>query len=149
MRFRRSRLRRAAITTTFIVPGDFDMRRNQSGMTLISFVIVAAVVGTALYILMKLFPMYQEYFAVKSAVKGLAAEAGIANEQPAQIKQKLFRRFDIGYVNDVKPEHVKIDSTGNSKIMHINYEVRVNMVGNLDAVGAFNVDQPLTGQAAY
>ncbi len=125
------------------------MRRNQSGMTLISFVIVAGVVGTAAYIAMKLFPMYQEFYAVKSAAKGLAAEAGIANEQPAQIKQKLFRRFDIGYVNGVKPEHVKIDSTGNSKIMHIVYEVRVNMIGNLDAVGSFNVDQPLTGQAGY
>lgn len=125
------------------------MRRNQSGMTLISFVIVAAVVGTALYIAMKLFPMYQEYYAVKSAVKGLAAEAGIANEQPAQIKQKLFKRFNIGYVDDVKPEHVKIESTGNSRVMHINYEVRVNMIANLDAVGRFNVDQPLTGQAGY
>ena len=118
-------------------------------MTLISFVIVAAVVGTALYIAMKLFPMYQEYYAVKSAVKGLAAEAGIANEQPAQIKQKLFKRFNIGYVDDVKPEHVKIESTGSTKIMHINYEVRVNMIANLDAVGRFNVDQPLTGQAGY
>ncbi|MFZ2752085.1 MAG: DUF4845 domain-containing protein [Lysobacteraceae bacterium] len=125
------------------------MRRNQSGMTLISFVIVAAVVGTALYIAMKLFPMYQEYYAVKSAVRGLAAEAGIANEQPAQIKQKLFKRFNIGYVDDVKPEHVKIESTGNSRVMHINYEVRVNMIANLDAVGRFNVDQPLTGQAGY
>jgi Tfp pilus assembly protein PilE len=125
------------------------MRRNQSGMTLISFVVVAAVVGTALYIGMKLFPMYQEFYGVKSAAKGLAAEAGIANEQPAQIKQKLFRRFNIGYVSTVKPEHVKIDTAGNNKIMHINYEVRVNMIGNLDAVGKFNVDQPLGGTASY
>lgn len=125
------------------------MRRNQSGMTLISFVIVAAVVGTALYIGMKLFPMYQEFYGVKSAAKGLGAEAGIANEQPAQIKAKLFRRFDIGYVSTVKPEHVKIDTAGNNKVMHINYEVRVNMIGNLDAVGKFVVDQPLGGTASY
>jgi Tfp pilus assembly major pilin PilA len=125
------------------------MRRNQSGMTLISFVIVAAVVGTAAYIGMKLFPMYQEFYGVKSAAKGLAAEAGIANEQPAQIKQKLFRRFNIGYVSSVKPEHVKIDSSGSSKVMRINYEVRVSIVGNLDAVGRFNVEQPLTGTATY
>ena len=125
------------------------MRRNQSGMPLISFVIVAAVVGTAAYIAMKLFPMYQEFYGVKSAAKGLAAEAGIANEQPAQIKQKLFRRFDIGYVSSVKPEHVKIDTAGSSKTLRINYEVRVTMIGNLDAVGRFAVDQPLTGTAAY
>ena len=110
---------------------------------------MAAVVGTAAYIAMKLFPMYQEFYGVKSAAKGLAAEAAIANEQPAQIKQKLFRRFDIGYVSSVKPEHVKIDTAGSSKTLRINYEVRVTMIGNLDAVGRFSVDQPLTGTAAY
>lgn len=125
------------------------MRRNQSGMTLISFVIVAAVVGTALYIGMKLFPMYQEFYAVKSAAKGLAAEGGIASEQPAQIKDKLFKRFNIGYVNSVKPEHVKIDTSGNSKVLRINYEVRETMIGNLDAVGRFSVEQSLSGGASY
>ncbi|KOB35202.1 membrane protein, partial [Xanthomonas arboricola] len=34
------------------------MKRKQSGMTLTSFVVVLAVVGFALYIGMKLFPMY-------------------------------------------------------------------------------------------
>jgi Tfp pilus assembly protein PilE len=56
------------------------MRRHQSGMTLISFLITAAVVGFFLFIVMKLFPMYREYFEVKSALKGLANEAGIAHE---------------------------------------------------------------------
>lgn len=125
------------------------MRRNQSGITLISFLIVASVLGFGLVIGMKLFPMYQEYYGVKSAAKGLAAEAGIANEQPAQIKDKLFKRFNIAYVNSVKPEHVKIDTAGNGKVMHINYEVRVTLVGNLDAVGRFVVAQPLGGTAAY
>lgn len=125
------------------------MRRNQSGMTLISFVIVAAVVGSFLFIAMKLFPMYQEYYGVKSAAKSLAGEVGIANEQPAQIKDKLFKRFNIGYVNSVKPEHVKIDTASGSKVMHINYEVRVTLFGNLDAVGRFVVDQPLGGTASY
>lgn len=123
------------------------MRRHQSGITLTSFVIVAAVVGSFLFIVMKLFPMYQEFYGVKSAAKSLAADVGIANEQPAQIKEKLFRRFDIGFVNSVKPEHVKIDITGNTKIMYINYEVRVTLFGNLDAIGRFDVEQPLGGVA--
>lgn len=126
-----------------------NQRRNQSGITLVSFVIVASVVGFFLFIAMKLFPMYQEFYGVKSAAKSLAGEAGIANEQPAQIKDKLFKRFNIGYVNSVKPEHVKIDTASGSKVMHINYEVRVPIVGNLDAVGRFVVDQPLGGTASY
>ena len=96
------------------------MRRTQSGMTLISFVIVAAVVGSFLFIAMKLFPMYQEYYGVKSAAKSLAGEVGIANEEPAQIKDKLFKRFNIGYVNSVKPEHVKIDTASASTPASVN-----------------------------
>ena len=125
------------------------MRRHQSGMTLISFVIVAAVVGSFLFIAMKLFPMYQEFYGVKSAAKSLAGEVGIANEQPVQIKEKLFKRFDIGYVSSVKPEHVKIDNAGNGKVMRINYEVRVTLFGNLDAIGKFDIEQPLGGTASY
>jgi Tfp pilus assembly protein PilE len=127
------------------------MRRNQSGMTLISFVIVASVVGFFLFIVMKLFPMYQEFFAVKSAMKGLAAEAGIANEQPAQIKEKFFKRLYISYSENVKPQHVKIENkgSGQGQVMYVNYEVRVPLMYNLDAVGKFSAEQALSGTATY
>lgn len=127
------------------------MRRNQSGMTLISFVIVAAVVGFFLFIAMKLFPMYQEYFAVKSAMKGLAAEAGIANEQPAQVKEKFFKRLYISYSENVKPQHVKVENkgSGQGQVMYVNYEVRVPLMYNLDVVGKFSAEQALTGTASY
>lgn len=125
------------------------MRRNQSGMTLISFVVVAAVVGFFLFIGMKLFPMYQEFFSVKSAMKGLASEPGIANEQPAQIKEKFFKRLYISYSSNVKPEHVKVENKGNGQVMYVNYEVRVPLVYNIDAVGKFSAEQSLSGTAAY
>ena len=121
------------------------MRRNQSGMTLISFVIVAAVVGFFLFIAMKLFPMYQEFFAVKSAMKGIANEMAGANESPAQIKEKFFKRLYIDYSNNVKPEHVRIENKNGGQTMYVNYEVRVPMLYNIDAVGKFSAEQPLGG----
>jgi Tfp pilus assembly protein PilE len=121
------------------------MRRNQSGMTLISFVVVAAVVGFFLFIGMKLFPMYQEFFAVKSAMKALAADPSIAGEQPAQIKDKFFRRLSIDYTNNVKPEHVKIKTQGSGQTMYVDYEVRVPMMYNIDVIGTFSAEQPLSG----
>jgi Tfp pilus assembly protein PilE len=127
------------------------MRRNQTGMTLVSFVVVAAVVGFFLFIVMKLFPMYQEFFSVKSAMKSLAAESGIANQQPAQIKEKFFKRLYISYSSNVKPEHVKIENKGSGQgtMMYVNYEVRVPLFYNLDAVGKFSAEQSFSGTAAY
>lgn len=124
------------------------MRRHQSGMTLISFLITAAVVGFFLFIVMKLFPMYKEYFEVKSALKGLASEAGIAHEQPAQIKEKFFKRLYINYSESVKNEHVKIENKGGGQTIYVNYEVRVPLFYNLDAVGKFSAEQSLSGGAA-
>ena len=124
------------------------MRRHQSGMTLTSFLITAAVVGFFIFIAMKLFPMYKEYFEVKSALKGLANEAGIAHEQPAQIKEKFFKRLYINYAENVKNEHVKIENKGGGQTIFVNYEVRVPLLYNLDVVGKFSAEQALSSGAA-
>lgn len=121
------------------------MRRNQSGMTLISFVMVAAVVGFFLFIGMKLFPMYQEFFAVKSALKGMASEGGIGNQDVGAIKDKFFKRMDINFSTNVKPENVRIENKGNGQTIYVSYEVRVPMVYNLDIVGKFDAEQALGG----
>src|SRR3546814_9328069 len=69
------------------------MKRTQRGMTLMSFIIVLAVVGFAAYIGMKLFSMYSEYYSVRQELKGLQAEPGIAKQDPAKIKKLFFRQI--------------------------------------------------------
>jgi hypothetical protein len=118
-------------------------RRNQRGITLIGFIIVMAVVGFFVYITIKLFPMYSEYYSVKSALKGLSAEAGIANADPARIQDLFFRRLYISYSENVKKEHVKIQRVDNGWQMDVRYEVRKPLVANLDVVGKFHATQVL------
>ncbi len=120
------------------------MKRTQSGMTLIGFVIVLAVLGLFAYVAMKLVPMYSEFFAVKQALKGLAAEPGIADQDPAKIQDLLFRRLDISYADDVKPEYVKIKRVDAGWQMDVNYEVRKPIIANLDVVGKFSATESLT-----
>lgn len=119
-------------------------RRGQRGITLLGFIIVMAVVGFFAYITIKLFPMYSEYYSVKSALKGLSAEAGVANMDPARIQDLFFRRLYISYSQNVKKEHVKIQRVDNGWQMTVQYEVRKPLVANLDVVGKFNVTQNLS-----
>jgi hypothetical protein len=120
------------------------MKRTQSGMTLIGFVIVLGVVGLFAYVGMKLVPMYSEYYAVKQALKGLAAEPGIANRDPAKIEDSFFRRLYISYAEDVKPEHVKIKRIDAGWQMDVDYEVRKPLMYNLDVVGKFHATENMT-----
>lgn len=120
------------------------MKRTQSGITLLGFIIVLAVVGLFAYIGMKLFPMYSEFYAVKSALKGLSAEPGIGNTDPAKIQDLFFRRLYISYAENVKQENVKIKRVDNGWQMDVSYEVRKPVIANLDVVGKFNATQLLT-----
>ncbi len=124
------------------------MKRTQTGMTLLSFVMVLAVVGFAAYVAMRLFPMYQEYYAVKSSLKGLANEQGVADMDPARIQELFFRRLNMNYSSNIKPADVKIERMEGGWNMTVVYEVRRPLVGNLDVVGNFDAEQAMTRRGA-
>ena len=124
------------------------MKRNQSGLTLIGFVMVLALVGLFAYVGMKLFPMYSEFYSVKQALKGLAAEPGIANTDPAKVKDLLFRRLYVSYAENVKPNNVKVTRDGQGYVVTVQYEVRRELIGNLDVVGKFEASEDLLRSGA-
>lgn len=124
------------------------MKRTQTGITLLGFVIVLAVVGLFAYVGMKLFPMYSEYYSVKTAMKGLANEPGIANSDPRRIRDLFFRRLYISYAENVKEEHVKVTRVDDGWRMDVSYEVRKPLIANLDVVGKFDTSQVLSRAGA-
>jgi hypothetical protein len=119
------------------------MKRKQSGLTLIGFIVVLAVVGVFAYCGMKLFPMYSEFYSVKQALKGLAAEPGIATKDPGTVKSLLFRRFYVSYVENAKQQNVKVERTGEGFKVIVDYEVRRPLIANLDVVGNFHAEEDL------
>lgn len=110
---------------------------KQRGITLVSFIIVLAVVGFFAFIGMKLFPVYTEYYSVVKDMNGLAGEPGVASMPPAKVKDLLFRRFYVSYVKSVKSEHVKI-TRQNGYNLQVKYEVREPLIYNLDFVAKFD-----------
>ncbi len=122
--------------------------KTQRGMTLTSFLVVLIVVGFFLYVGMKLFPMYQEYYAVRSAMKSLAKEPSVGTMAPAQIQELFFKRLYINYSDNVKPANVKFNRRDNGWTLNVNYEVRRPLVGNLDVVGKFESSQDLVRSGA-
>jgi Tfp pilus assembly protein PilE len=117
--------------------------KKQRGLTLIGFVMVLAIAGFFAFIGMKLFPVYTEYYSVKGDMAGLAAEPGVAQMTPAEVKDKLFRRFYISYVESVKNENVKV-TRNNGYNLSVKYEVRRPLVFNLDFIAKFEHTVDLT-----
>jgi hypothetical protein len=116
------------------------------GMTLMSFVIVLVVVGFFALVAMKLFPMYSEYFSLKSVMKEYAAQPNSAAIPPNQMYGDLERRFGIAYVSSVDREHIKVVREGGQSKLNIAYEVRTPLFMNLDVVGNFDHTVDLSGR---
>ncbi|KAB8166247.1 DUF4845 domain-containing protein [Marilutibacter maris] len=118
-------------------------KRTQGGMTLISFIIVLAVVGVFVYMGMKLIPMYSEYYAVKRALSELSTDPAAANAEPAKIRDLFFRRLYVSYSDNVKKEDLKIERRDAGYVLSVDYEVRKQLIGNLDVVGRFEASQEM------
>jgi hypothetical protein len=123
------------------------MKRTQSGITLIGFIMVLGVVGVFIYMGMKVIPMYSEYFAVKQALSQMSQEAGLSQQDPARVKDAFFRRLYISYADNVKPADFKIARKDAGYLITVDYEVRRPLVANFDIVGHFNAEQVLSRAA--
>ena len=118
------------------------MRRTQSGMTLLGFILILAVAGVFIYVGMKVVPMYSEYYSVKESLKGLSLEPGINNASPDHIRAAFFRRLYVNYSENVKESDVKIERMEGGWKMKVKYEVRRPLISNLDVVAISKRSRP-------
>lgn len=123
-----------------------NFNRYQRGITLLGFVIVLSVVGFFVFIGMKIGPAYLEYMNVVTAMKGVAAEPGVGGWSANQVKLALNKRLYINYVNElhVNMKHFEIKRAEGGQILTVAYEVREDLIYNLDFVATFEKSVNLT-----
>lgn len=118
------------------------MDSRQRGMTLIGFMFVLAAALFVAYIAMKLVPIYINHYSVVSSMKSLAQEPNASSLSEGRIRSLLSKKFDTSYVKHITPRDIKIvRSTGIQLVAE--YEVREDLIGNLDAVVTFQRVQRL------
>ena len=121
--------------------------QNQRGLTLIGFVIVLIIVAFFGLIGMKLFPVYSEWYAVRSSLSALQQEPGIASRSPDQLREIINKKWFVSYVKTpTTAKNVKIQRRGGDYIVQVAYERRGNLLYNLDYVATFEKSVSLTRQ---
>ena len=85
--------------------------RKQKGLTLISIVIVLAVVGFFAYAAMKLIPAYTEYFGVVKSMKAVATAPNASEATLEQLRRNLDSNFSVQYVDEtsIPPDGIKLE----------------------------------------
>jgi Tfp pilus assembly protein PilE len=122
---------------------------KQRGITLIGFIMVLAVVGIFLFLGLRLFPVYAEYYSAVTDLKAACRESDAPKASLQDMRNKLDRRFNISYVDSINTaKDLKLIKEGDQKLLNIKYEVRKPLIYNLDFVAKFDVTEPMTGGAA-
>jgi len=111
--------------------------KSQRGMTGISIMMILALAGFVLAMAFKLFPFYLEGFKVNSTLKGLTTDSRVEGASDREVKDLILKKLQVDDVDSVTSEHIKFDSSSKKRMVSIEYEARVHMVGNLDAVVVF------------
>lgn len=114
---------------------------HQTGLTLISWLILLALIGFVVWFGAKIFPIYMEYYSVNS-VMNTATQRVQLNETPQQIRLSIDNMFTINGVDDVSPkDNVTIhpaQDNSNVTILTLDYESRTNFIGNIDLILHFH-----------
>lgn len=111
--------------------------RKQQGMTAISFIILLMIFGFIGMIAVKLFPVYLEHFKVSSALKGMANDQRAKDASDDEIKETIMKKLQIDDVDSLSKDDIEVSSTRDGRTVTIEYESRINILGNVDAVVKF------------
>jgi Tfp pilus assembly major pilin PilA len=119
------------------------MKSRQSGITLIGFVIMLAIVGFFAFMAMKLVPSYIEYMGVVKALNQMSTEGG--NEDIEQARRQLAFKMSFQYVDDstIKPKDVTIQRLGNQTNLRVAYDKVIPFIYNIAFLLHFEKSVPL------
>ena len=120
--------------------------RRQRGMTIWGLIYVLFTAGLLLLVGIKAVPVYLNAYDVRETINWAAEQPDLMTVPAAQIQSAIQRRFDAGYVDNVKGRDVAVSRVaGGGRELSVAYEVRRPLMFDVSMVFAFEETAPLTG----
>ena len=106
--------------------------KNQTGLTAIGLILTLIPVGLAVYIILRVAPVYIEALSVGDVVNSLKKELDLKEKSREEISKMIQKRlYEINNVSSVARDDIKIQKTVNDVTVTIDYEARVPLFGNV------------------
>lgn len=113
------------------------MGYKQKGLGTLGILVVLLLGGFALTCLFKIGPLYLDNYFVRAALSSLDGER-IETMDNASIRSSVDRYFTVNNVRNVSARDVAVIRERDRIVVALDYERRVNLIGNLDVVAVFN-----------
>jgi len=123
-----------------------SMKYKQSGVSLSGFLMLCGLGIIVGILAIKIGPLYQEYYMLKKIVTSLSQETERAGVPAPQLRQAILRRLDMNFSSRLTENDIQLKRLPGNRgwNMVIDYESRRTIMGNLDVVAKFNIEQDFT-----
>lgn len=109
---------------------------KQSGASLWGVMLLVGLIGLVLTIALKIAPAYIDNAVIVNAMEGVIANNDIRTMNIAEIRTDVMRTVNTNRVN-FSSANIKVTRENNVEYIDINYESRVHIMYNIDAVVTF------------
>ncbi len=120
--------------------------RKERGISSIGLLVVVALGAFFLLCGLKLIPLYLDSWFVQGSLNKMRDE-DLTSMTNRQIRSKIDSHFSIDGVRDISVRDIKIVRDKGRVTLNLDYEKRINFLGNLDVVVAFSNTIDSSGDA--
>lgn len=114
----------------------YKQPRKERGLSSLGLLVILGLAAFFLLCAFKLIPLYLDSYFVQGSLNKLRDE-NLSVMTNTQIRDKIDRHFSIDGVRGVSVRDVKIKRDKDRVTLTLDYEKRINFLGNLDVVVMF------------
>lgn len=112
--------------------------QRQAGLSIPGMLLIAAMVGFFVMCGIRMVPPYFEYLSVREIITTIAREHNPEEENIGDIRRRVANTFNTNQIYDLKPKDVQVYRKEGETFIDASYEVRVPVMGRIDAVLNFD-----------
>lgn len=112
--------------------------KRQRGLSLISTLIVGAILMAALLLAFRLVPVYTEYFAVKKAFANIVSNVDAA-AAPSEFRNAYSKYAQVDDITSIDPKAIQVNKSGGEVSLQVSYRREVPLFANVKLAFDFDV----------
>ncbi|MBS7661526.1 DUF4845 domain-containing protein [Pseudomonas lalucatii] len=113
--------------------------RSQKGLSVLSWLVVLAVVAFFASTAFKMLPHYLDYMSMEKIITSAGAEQGLEIRTVGDFYGHVGKGMEVNSIRDLNLREVlKVKVENNEFVAHLKYEKREPLIENLDLVARFD-----------
>jgi len=113
-------------------------RQRQAGMSIPGMLVIAIMVGFFVMCIIRMTPPYLEYLSVKNIIEQIVVEKDPGTETIGGIRRRIGNMFNTNQIYELQPKEVEVFRKDGKTYIDASYEVRLPVMGRIDAVLSFD-----------